>query len=46
LNFKGTPLQDEHKNIFGTVLCSSCDGVPLKLKKKNWRASSLPAQII
>jgi hypothetical protein len=28
------------------VLCSSCDGVPLKFKKKNWRASSLPAQII
>jgi hypothetical protein len=28
------------------VLCSSCDGVPLKFKKKNGRASSLPAQII
>jgi hypothetical protein len=28
------------------VLCSSCDGVPLKFKKKNERASSLPAQII
>jgi hypothetical protein len=28
------------------VLFSSCDGVPLKLKKKNWRASSLSAQII
>jgi hypothetical protein len=28
------------------VLCSSCDGVPLKFKKKNGRASSLPALII
>jgi hypothetical protein len=28
------------------VLYSSCDGVPLKFKKKNGRASSLPAQII
>jgi hypothetical protein len=28
------------------VLCSSCDGVPLKFKKKNGRASSLPARII
>ncbi len=28
------------------VFCSSCDGVPLKLKKKHERASSLPAQII
>jgi hypothetical protein len=28
------------------VLCSSCHGVPLKLKKKNGRASSLLAQII
>jgi hypothetical protein len=28
------------------VLCSSCDDVPLKLKKKNGRASSLPARII
>jgi hypothetical protein len=28
------------------VLCSSCDGVPLKIKMKNGRASSLPAQII
>ncbi len=28
------------------VLCSSYDGVPLKFKKKNGRASSLPAQII
>jgi hypothetical protein len=28
------------------VLCSSCDGVPLKFKKKNGRASSLPAQNI
>jgi hypothetical protein len=28
------------------VFCSSCDGVPLKLKKKHGRASSLPAQII
>jgi hypothetical protein len=27
------------------VLCSSCDGVPLKFKKKNRRASSLPARI-
>jgi hypothetical protein len=27
-------------------LCSSCDGVPLKFKKKNRQASSLPAQII
>jgi hypothetical protein len=26
--------------------CSSCDGVPLKFKKKNGRASSLPAKII
>jgi hypothetical protein len=26
------------------VFCSSCDGVPLKFKKKNWQASSLPAQ--
>jgi hypothetical protein len=24
------------------VLCFSCDGVPLKYKKKNGRASSLP----
>jgi hypothetical protein len=22
------------------TLCSSCDGVPLKFKKKNWQASS------
>jgi hypothetical protein len=28
------------------VLCSFCDGVPLKFKKKNGRASSLPEQII
>ncbi len=28
------------------VFCSSCDGVPLKFKKKNGRASSLAAQII
>jgi hypothetical protein len=28
------------------VLCSSCDGVPLKLKKKNGWASSLRAHII
>jgi hypothetical protein len=28
------------------VLCFSCDGVPLKFKKKNGQASSLPAQII
>jgi hypothetical protein len=28
------------------VLCCSCDGVPLKFKKKNWRTSSLPARII
>jgi hypothetical protein len=27
------------------VFCFSCDGVPLKFKKKNGRASSLPAQI-
>jgi hypothetical protein len=27
------------------VLCSSCDGVPLKIKKKNGRASSLLAKI-
>jgi hypothetical protein len=26
--------------------CSSCDGVPLKFKKKNEQASSIPAQII
>jgi hypothetical protein len=26
--------------------CSYCDGVPLKFKKKNGRASSLPAWII
>jgi hypothetical protein len=26
--------------------CFSCDGVPLKFKKKNGQASSLPAQII
>jgi hypothetical protein len=29
-----------------TVFCFSCDGVPFKFKKKNRRASSLPAQII
>ncbi len=28
------------------VLYFSCDGVPSKFKKKNGRASSLPAQII
>jgi hypothetical protein len=28
------------------VLCSSCDGVPLKLKMKNGRASSLQGRII
>ncbi len=28
------------------VFCSSCDGVPLKFKNKNGRASSLTAQII
>jgi hypothetical protein len=28
------------------VLCSSFDGVPLKFKKKNGQASSLPARII
>jgi hypothetical protein len=28
------------------VSCSSCDGVPLKSKKKNRRASSLSARII
>jgi hypothetical protein len=28
------------------VLCSSCNGVPLKFKKKNGRASSLQARII
>jgi hypothetical protein len=28
------------------VFCSSCDGVPLKFKKKHGRASSLPEQII
>jgi hypothetical protein len=28
------------------VLCSSCDGIPLKFKNKNGQASSLPAQII
>jgi hypothetical protein len=28
------------------VFCSSCDGVPLKFKKKNGQASSLPARII
>ncbi len=28
------------------VLCSSCDGVPLKFKKKNGWASSLLARII
>jgi hypothetical protein len=28
------------------VVCSYCDGVPLKFKKKNGRASSLAAQII
>jgi hypothetical protein len=28
------------------VLYSSCDGVPLKFKKKNGRVSSLPARII
>jgi hypothetical protein len=28
------------------VLCPSCNGVPLKFKKKNGRASSLPAWII
>jgi hypothetical protein len=27
------------------VFCFSCDGVPLKFKKKNGRASSLPAKI-
>jgi hypothetical protein len=28
------------------VFCSSCDGVPLKFKKKNGLASSLAEQII
>jgi hypothetical protein len=28
------------------VLCDSCDGVPLKFKKKNWWAFSLLARII
>jgi hypothetical protein len=28
------------------VFCSSCDDFPLKLKKKNRRASSLPEQNI
>ncbi len=28
------------------VLCSSCDGVPLKCKKNNGQASSLQVQII
>ncbi len=28
------------------VLCSFCDGVPLKFEKKNGQASSLPARII
>ncbi len=28
------------------VLYSSCDGVPLKFKKKNARASGLPAQLL
>jgi hypothetical protein len=28
------------------VLCSSCDSVPLKFKKKNGQSSSLPARII
>jgi hypothetical protein len=28
------------------VFCFSCDGVPLKFKKKNGRASNLAAQII
>jgi hypothetical protein len=28
------------------VFCSSCDGIPLKFKKKNGRASSLPEHII
>jgi hypothetical protein len=28
------------------VFCSYCDGVPLKCKKKNGRASSVPARII
>jgi hypothetical protein len=28
------------------VFCFSCDGVPLKFKKKNMRASNLPAKIV
>jgi hypothetical protein len=28
------------------VFCSSCDGVPLNLKRKNKQASSLAAQIL
>jgi hypothetical protein len=28
------------------VSCSSCDGIPIKFKKKNGPASSLPALII
>jgi hypothetical protein len=41
-----------HKAIFQIVkplkmiYFSSCDGDPLKFKKKNGRASSLPARII
>jgi RNase P subunit RPR2 len=42
-------LDEAILQIFKTLkrfFCSSCDGVPLKFKKKNVRASSLPAQII
>jgi hypothetical protein len=28
------------------VLCSSCNGIPVKFKKKNGRASSLTAWIV
>jgi hypothetical protein len=38
--------QSHLKKPLKMVLCSSCDGVPLKLKKKNGLASSLPALII
>jgi hypothetical protein len=46
--WKVSLIRQSHLIIFKPlklVLCSSCDGVPLKFKKKNRRASIIPAQI-
>jgi hypothetical protein len=38
--------QNHLTNLYAAEMHSSCDGVPLKFKKKNRQTSSLPAQII